>query len=120
MSLLYLQGPTNIGLQLFRLEERFADCRRCLWDNVARIAILCDHRNTGTEWPSAYYTSDWDSARDSVRRLAALRLRVMAMGHGLLMIRDDAPAHIAAIWPRTTTLDAPQVWAVLATGCGNG
>jgi glyoxylase-like metal-dependent hydrolase (beta-lactamase superfamily II) len=35
--------------------------------------------------PPAYYTSDWDAARDSVKRLAALRPAVMATGHGLPM-----------------------------------
>jgi glyoxylase-like metal-dependent hydrolase (beta-lactamase superfamily II) len=33
--------------------------------------------------PPAYYTPDWDSARDSVERLAALRPLTIAPGHGL-------------------------------------
>lgn len=32
--------------------------------------------------PPMYYTSDWDSARESVRRLAALEADVAATGHG--------------------------------------
>ena len=32
--------------------------------------------------PPAYYTPDWDAARDSVRRLAALRPFTIAPGHG--------------------------------------
>jgi glyoxylase-like metal-dependent hydrolase (beta-lactamase superfamily II) len=32
--------------------------------------------------PPAYFTTDWDAARDSVRRLAALRPEVAAPGHG--------------------------------------
>lgn len=40
--------------------------------------------------PPAYYTSDWDAARDSVRRLAALRPSVMATGHGLPMSGENA------------------------------
>jgi glyoxylase-like metal-dependent hydrolase (beta-lactamase superfamily II) len=32
--------------------------------------------------PPAYFTSDWTAARDSVRRLAALRPEVAATGHG--------------------------------------
>lgn len=32
--------------------------------------------------PPAYYTPDWDAARDSVRRLAALHPDVAATGHG--------------------------------------
>jgi hypothetical protein len=40
--------------------------------------------------PPACYTSDWDAARDSVRRLAALRPAVMACGHGLPMAGREA------------------------------
>jgi glyoxylase-like metal-dependent hydrolase (beta-lactamase superfamily II) len=40
--------------------------------------------------PPAYYTSDWDAARDSVMRLAELRPRVMMCGHGLPMSGDAA------------------------------
>jgi hypothetical protein len=32
--------------------------------------------------PPAYYTSDWDSARQSVERIAALEPEVLATGHG--------------------------------------
>ena len=35
--------------------------------------------------PPAYYTPDWDAARDSVRRLAELRPEIAATGHGLPM-----------------------------------
>ena len=48
--------------------------------------------------PPAYYTSDWDAARESVRRLAALRPKVRAKGHGLPMMGEDAAdlPHLAA------------------------
>jgi glyoxylase-like metal-dependent hydrolase (beta-lactamase superfamily II) len=32
--------------------------------------------------PPAYFTTDWDAARDSVQRLAALRPAIIAPGHG--------------------------------------
>ena len=35
--------------------------------------------------PPAYYTPDWDAARSSVERLAALRPKAIAPGHGLPM-----------------------------------
>ena len=40
--------------------------------------------------PPAYYTSDWEAARESVVQLAGLRPRVMACGHGLPMAGADA------------------------------
>lgn len=42
-------------------------------------------------WPPSPMTTDWDAARESVRRLAALRPRAIAAGHGLPMTGD----HIA-------------------------
>lgn len=47
--------------------------------------------------PPAYYTSDWDAARDSVMRLAELRPRVMACGHGLPMAGDAAADRLALL-----------------------
>jgi glyoxylase-like metal-dependent hydrolase (beta-lactamase superfamily II) len=38
--------------------------------------------------PPAYYTSDWDLARESVRRLAALQPEVLATGHGPVLCGD--------------------------------
>lgn len=39
--------------------------------------------------PPAYYTPDWDAARESVRQLAALCPRTIAPGHGLAMCGDE-------------------------------
>jgi glyoxylase-like metal-dependent hydrolase (beta-lactamase superfamily II) len=40
--------------------------------------------------PPAYFTTDWDAARESVRRLAALRPIVIAPGHGQPMAGEDS------------------------------
>jgi glyoxylase-like metal-dependent hydrolase (beta-lactamase superfamily II) len=42
-------------------------------------------------WPPAPLTTDWTAANASVHRLAALRPRSIAAGHGLPMVGDDAP-----------------------------
>lgn len=39
--------------------------------------------------PPAYFTPDWDAARDSVRKLSELRPQVLAPGHGLPMVGDE-------------------------------
>jgi glyoxylase-like metal-dependent hydrolase (beta-lactamase superfamily II) len=39
--------------------------------------------------PPPYYTPDWDQARDSVEKLAALRPAVLAPGHGMPMAGDE-------------------------------
>lgn len=39
--------------------------------------------------PPAYFTPDWDAARESVRRLATLRPRIAITGHGVSMSGDE-------------------------------
>jgi glyoxylase-like metal-dependent hydrolase (beta-lactamase superfamily II) len=39
--------------------------------------------------PPQYFTPDWDTAHESIRRLAELRPRTVATGHGLPMSGDD-------------------------------
>jgi glyoxylase-like metal-dependent hydrolase (beta-lactamase superfamily II) len=39
--------------------------------------------------PPAYFTTDWDAARESVRRLAALDPVVIAPGHGQPMAGEQ-------------------------------
>jgi glyoxylase-like metal-dependent hydrolase (beta-lactamase superfamily II) len=41
--------------------------------------------------PPAYYTPDWDAARISVRKLAALRPTTIAPSHGLPMSDGEVP-----------------------------
>lgn len=47
--------------------------------------------------PPAYYTPDWDTARASVRALAALAPRTIAAGHGAPMCGDEIPSQIARL-----------------------
>ena len=44
--------------------------------------------------PPAYYTPDWDAARDSVRKLAVLRPLTVAPGHGLPMSGDQVAGQL--------------------------
>ena len=53
-------------------------------------------------WPPAPMTTDWDAAGESIRRLAALRPRVLAAGHGLPLIGPDVPDALAT-FARTFT-----------------
>lgn len=39
--------------------------------------------------PPRYFTPDWDAARDSVKRLAALKPRVAMTGHGLALADEE-------------------------------
>src|ERR1043165_7498509 len=47
--------------------------------------------------PPAYYTTDWDAARDSVERLAALRPAAVATGHGQPLAGGDVADALATL-----------------------
>jgi len=48
-------------------------------------------RDRELRWPPAPLTTDWTAANASVHRLAALRPRAIAAGHGLPVTGDDTP-----------------------------
>ena len=52
-------------------------------------AALAQH--TELHGPPAYFTSDWEAAKLSVRKLAALEPRIVAPGHGKPLTGDDVP-----------------------------
>jgi glyoxylase-like metal-dependent hydrolase (beta-lactamase superfamily II) len=112
MSKLYPRGPIDLGSRVRPLPEDgtvpgFADWR---WihtpgHTVGHISLFRERDRTliagdafvttkqesllavatqrpELHGPPAYYTPDWDAARESVRRLAALRAKVVATGHG--------------------------------------
>jgi glyoxylase-like metal-dependent hydrolase (beta-lactamase superfamily II) len=47
--------------------------------------------------PPAYFTTDWDAARDSVQRLAALRPSTVATGHGRPLAGPDVAEALSAL-----------------------
>jgi glyoxylase-like metal-dependent hydrolase (beta-lactamase superfamily II) len=58
--------------------------------------------------PPAYFTTDWDAARDSVRRLAALRPDVIAPGHGQPMAGAETTAALRELAERFDELAVPE------------
>jgi glyoxylase-like metal-dependent hydrolase (beta-lactamase superfamily II) len=58
--------------------------------------------------PPAYFTTDWDAARDSVRRLAALHPEFMAPGHGRPMAGDATRQALADLAARFDELARPS------------
>jgi glyoxylase-like metal-dependent hydrolase (beta-lactamase superfamily II) len=49
-------------------------------------------QHTELHGPPSYFTSDWEAAKLSVRKLAALEPRVVAPGHGRPLTGPDVPA----------------------------
>lgn len=58
--------------------------------------------------PPAYFTTDWDAARKSVRVLAARRPAFIAPGHGQPMAGDEAAAALARLAERFDEVARPD------------
>jgi len=57
--------------------------------------------------PPAYFTTDWDAARDSVQRLAALRPITVAPGHGRPMKGADVADGLQTLADRFDEIARP-------------
>jgi glyoxylase-like metal-dependent hydrolase (beta-lactamase superfamily II) len=58
--------------------------------------------------PPAYFTTDWDAARDSVRRLAALEPAFIAPGHGQPMAGVQALQSLTELSHRFDEVARPE------------
>jgi hypothetical protein len=58
--------------------------------------------------PPAYFTTDWDAARDSVQRLASLHPAFIAPGHGQPMAGDDAMRALIELSERFDEVARPE------------
>jgi glyoxylase-like metal-dependent hydrolase (beta-lactamase superfamily II) len=58
--------------------------------------------------PPAYFTTDWDAARDSVQRLAALRPAVVAPGHGQPMAGEETTEALRELAARFDEVARPS------------
>jgi glyoxylase-like metal-dependent hydrolase (beta-lactamase superfamily II) len=58
--------------------------------------------------PPAYFTTDWDAARDSVQRLAALRPAIVAPGHGQPMAGDETTRALTVLSQQFDEVARPE------------
>jgi glyoxylase-like metal-dependent hydrolase (beta-lactamase superfamily II) len=58
--------------------------------------------------PPAYFTTDWDAARGSIQRLAALQPAFIAPGHGQPRAGDDALGALAELSARFDEVARPE------------
>lgn len=90
---IFTPGHSPGHISLFRDEDRLliAGDAFVTTKNESLVCALTQHPRF-VHAPPAYYTPDWESARDSVRRLEALHPHVAATGHGAPM-RNPRLAH---------------------------
>jgi glyoxylase-like metal-dependent hydrolase (beta-lactamase superfamily II) len=87
-SVVHTPGHTAGHVSLFRESDRTLIAGDAVitvnQENAGKLlAQVQELRN-----PPAYFTQDWEAARESVHRLAELRPRVIAAGHGLPVTGD--------------------------------
>lgn len=87
---IHTPGHTPGHVSLFRDDDRVLVAGDAFVTTKQESLYSVATQRVELNGPPAYYTSDWDAARDSVARLAELRPRVMACGHGLPMSGDAA------------------------------
>jgi len=82
---IHTPGHTPGHVSLFRDADRALIAGDAFVTTKQESAIAVLTQRQEVHGPPAYYTPDWDDARESVRRLAALQPVIAATGHGVPM-----------------------------------
>jgi glyoxylase-like metal-dependent hydrolase (beta-lactamase superfamily II) len=78
-------GHTPGHISLWRAEDRLLVAGDAFITTRQESVFSVATQRPELHGPPMYYTSDWESARDSVERLAALEPRMVVAGHGAAM-----------------------------------
>jgi glyoxylase-like metal-dependent hydrolase (beta-lactamase superfamily II) len=79
---IYTPGHTDGHVSFFRDQDRTLIAGDAVSTTKAESLIAIATQRPELHGPPAYYTSNWDLARESVENLAALRPLTVAAGHG--------------------------------------
>ena len=88
---LHTPGHAQGHISLFRDEDRVLLPGDAFCTTKQESFLAVAKQTPELHGPPAYYTSDWDAARASVRLLAGLRPTTIAPSHGLPMCGDEVP-----------------------------
>jgi glyoxylase-like metal-dependent hydrolase (beta-lactamase superfamily II) len=94
---IHTPGHTAGHVSLFREYDRVLIAGDAFVTTKQESMLAVATQRPEMHGPPAYYTSDWNAANLSVRRLAALRPLVAACGHGLPMHGPDLENSLAAL-----------------------
>ena len=81
----FTPGHTAGHVSLFREQDNTLIAGDAVITTKQESALAVMAQRQEMHGPPAYFTQDWSSAGDSVRRLAALNPEVLATGHGVVM-----------------------------------
>jgi glyoxylase-like metal-dependent hydrolase (beta-lactamase superfamily II) len=105
---IHTAGHTDGHVSYFREGDRtlIAGDAFCTTDQQSAIAIA--EQRPELHGPPAYYTSDWDAAKRSVEKLAALHPITIVPGHGLPMSGADVPPKLEQLARRFDEVARPK------------
>ena len=82
---IHTPGHTDGHVSLFRERDRTLIAGDAFSTTKAESVAAIATQRPELHGPPAYYTSDWDRAKQSVEQLSILRPKTAATGHGLPM-----------------------------------
>lgn len=94
---LHTPGHTAGHISLFRERDHTLIAGDAISTTKPESFMATAKQTPELHGPPAYYTSDWDAARASVRALAELKPRTVAAGHGSPMCGDEVPDQIGRL-----------------------
>jgi glyoxylase-like metal-dependent hydrolase (beta-lactamase superfamily II) len=94
---LHTPGHAPGHISLFRAEDRVLLPGDAFCTTKQESFLAVAKQTSELHGPPAYYTPDWDAARQSVRELAALRPLTIAPHHGLPMRGEQVPDQLAEL-----------------------
>jgi glyoxylase-like metal-dependent hydrolase (beta-lactamase superfamily II) len=102
-------GYTPGHVALFRDTDRTVLSADALITTKQESAIAVVTQRCELHGPPAYFTADWDGARDSVRRIAALDPARVVPGHGQPWGGDDLRTRLRDLAARFDELERPRL-----------
>lgn len=80
---IHTPGHTAGHISLFRRDDRVLIAGDAVTTTKQESLLSVATQRIAVHGPPAYFTADWDAARESVWRLASLHPEVLATGHGV-------------------------------------
>ena len=84
-------------ISLFRAEDKLLVAGDAFCTTKQESFLAVAKQKPELHGPPAYYTPDWDAARESVNALSKLCPRTIAPGHGLPLCGDEVPDQLVRL-----------------------
>jgi glyoxylase-like metal-dependent hydrolase (beta-lactamase superfamily II) len=102
-------GHTPGHVSLFRERDRALVSGDALITTRQESALAVMMQRCELHGPPAYFTSDWDASRESVRRLAALEPALVVAGHGQPWGGDEMRSRLRALAADFDRMERPRL-----------